>query len=219
MTAPYYLLLTEFLSRPSDGQFRSAVTLTHPDEKMMPLWGVRFLISDTEIGWAKEVAEQRVSDGPSIRLYEIPDANTGGYSPTRVQRMADFAGGLMALHAPDFDGRNTVVTEAELSEPLVPARGSWIVYQKDGLQLHAESTGTSILVLPVQYSHCWRAEGDGAPELFRADLMQLGVRFKGELNARLIFRYGPIRAGACRLDDVNDMVRLRISEARKQGKR
>ena len=219
ITAPYYLLLTEFLSRPSDDQFRSALTLTHPDEKMMPLWGVRFLISDTEIGWAKEVVEQRVSDGPSIRLYEIPDANTGGYSPTRVQRMADFAGGLMALHAPDFDGRNTVVTEAELGEPLVPASGGRIVYQKDGLQLHAESTGISILVLPVQYSHCWRAEGEGAPELFRANLMQLGVRFKGELNARLIFRYGPIRAGACRLEDVNDMVRLRISEARGQGKR
>jgi hypothetical protein len=219
MTAPFYLLLTEFLSRPSDGQFRSAITLTHPDEKMMPLWGVRFLISDTEIGWAKEVVEQRVSDSQSIRLYEIPDANIEGYSPTRVQHMVDFAGGLRALHAPDFDGRNTVVTEAELGEPLVPASGSRIVYRKDGLQLHAESTRTSVLVLPVQYSHCWRAEGDGAPELFRANLMQLGVRFKGELNARLIFRYGPIRAGACRLRDVNDMVRLHISEARERGKR
>jgi hypothetical protein len=44
--------------------------------------------------------------------------------------------------------------------------------------------------------------------------MQLGVNFTGTLNARLIFRYGPILAGQCRLQDLDDMYQLRIADAR-----
>jgi hypothetical protein len=42
---PYYLLLTEFLSRPEDKQFRSGLVLTRTDEKMLRLWGVRYVIT------------------------------------------------------------------------------------------------------------------------------------------------------------------------------
>jgi hypothetical protein len=106
----------------------------------------------------------------------------------------------------------------------VPAHDVELVYTKEGLHLKAESAGHSVLVLPAQYSHCWTAQGltsqgwtsqgAGGPQLFRANAAQLGVSFTGKLDVNLVFRLGPILAGACRVEDLHDMDRLRISQAR-----
>jgi hypothetical protein len=87
------------------------------------------------------------------------------------------------------------------------------VLTKTGFDIAASSPGESVLVLPVQYSHCWSSSSPGA-ELFRADLMQLGVRFHGTLDAELNFRFGPWFDGGCRSDDAADMDRLKIRQAR-----
>ena len=42
ITPPYYLLLTEFLSRPADRQIRSVLVLTHPNERMLSIVGCPF---------------------------------------------------------------------------------------------------------------------------------------------------------------------------------
>lgn len=139
----------------------------------------------------------------------------GNYSPVREVRANDFPGAMRAMHQADFDGSRTVVTmDGALDHPLVPARQVQLVYTKEGFHLTATSNGYSVLVLPVQYSHCWTAEGTGNPVLFRADAMQLGVSFSGKLDARLVFQLGPILAGQCRVDDLHDMERLRIDRAR-----
>jgi hypothetical protein len=70
------------------------------------------------------------------------------------------------------------------------------------------------LVLPVQYSHCWSVEGGGDAQLIRADMMLLGVIFTGTVDLKLVFRYGPLLAGDCRVADLHDMATLRISEGR-----
>jgi hypothetical protein len=214
ITPPYYLLLTDFLARPEDQQVRSVLVLTRLNEPMMRLWGVRYVITDSETEIGRQAAVLPVKDVGTLRLVELADPNLGNYSPTEIWHAADFVSGLRMLHAADFDGRRVVVTDSALAGPFVPATSSQLVYERDGLHLRAESTGQSVLVLPAQYSHCWSVQGSGQPTLFRADLMQLGIRFAGTLDARLIFRFGPILASACRLEDLHDMSRLRIREAR-----
>jgi hypothetical protein len=56
--------------------------------------------------------------------------------------------------------------------------------------------------------------GAGNPILFRANLMQLGISFIGRLDADLVFRFGPFLASECRIQDIKDMERLGIREAR-----
>ncbi|HXM81129.1 MAG TPA: hypothetical protein VN929_04285 [Burkholderiales bacterium] len=215
---PYYLILTDFFTRPSDRQERSGLVLSRIDAPMMRLLGVRYVITDTETDAGKIVAEIPVTGHANLRLVELADVNLGNYSPTEIERVPDFRSGLAALHDPNFDGRRKVLTDAEFSEPFVPAQLERLVYQKDGFDLRAGSTGLSMLVLPIQYSHCWSVEGEGAPGLFRANLMQLGVRFRDKLSAKLVFRFGPILAGACRVEDLRDMTRLRVAEARSDRK-
>src|SRR5262249_12812138 len=140
--------------------------------------------------------------------------NLGDYSPTEVLRVRDFREGLRLMHEPGFDGRRAVVTDEEIEAPLEPAAEVSLIYQKFGFSVRASSTGRSLLVLPVQYSRCWTASGQGRPKLIRANLMQLGIIFQGTLDASLTFRFGPVLASQCRIEDLRDMERLSIRDAR-----
>jgi hypothetical protein len=214
ITPPYYLLLTDFLARPADRQTRSVLVLTQINPAIMQLWGVRYLITDKDPGTGTEVASAPIQGHTRLRLIALPRPNLGDYSPTEVEEVDTFRSGLRAMHERGFDGSRRVITDSHLSSPFVPASNAALTYEKDGFHLTADSAGRSILVLPVQYSHCWTASGTGEPQLFRANLMQLAVAFKGHLDTRLVFRFGPILAGECRVTDLEDMGRLKIKEAR-----
>lgn len=214
ITPPYYLMLTDFLSRPADLQTRSVFVLTQINTAIMRLWGVRYLITDTDTVAGTEVASIEGAAGRTLHLLELPDPNLGNWSPTEVRPAVDFHDALAVMHERGFDGRRTVVTDADLSGSFVAARDASLVNEKQGFHLVAESAGRSILVLPVQYSHCWTATGTGSPRIFRANIMQMGVAFEGRLDIRLTFRFGPIFAGQCRVIDMEDMGRLKIKEAR-----
>jgi hypothetical protein len=238
MTPVYYLLLTEFLSRPADEQIRSILVLTRPDEKMLRLWGVRYLITDydPDIGtvilkmpvrglnellpqkartFTQDVVAPPLPNASAIQqLIQLDDVNLGNYSPTEVRPVTDFAAGLALMHTPDINFHHTVVTNIDIRGPLVPASSARLVLTKMGFDIQGSSVSQSILVLPIQYSRCWTSSSQNV-RLFRANLMQLGVLFNGTLNARLTFRYGPFfGAGRCRLQDARDMDRLNISRAR-----
>jgi len=214
ITPPYYLLLTDFLARPQDQQIRSILVLTQVNETMMRLWGVRFVITDADRSVGIVRAELPVGTDETLRLVELNGVNVGDYSPTEVRRVSDFHEGLAIMHDAGFDGRGIVVTDAALNAPFVSAAEAKLTYEKDGFRLQATSPGRSLLVLPIQYSHCWTVSGSGDPGLFRADLMQLGVTFSGNLDARLTFRFGPLFAGMCRVEDLNDVRRLKVDQGR-----
>ena len=211
---PYYLLLTDFLSDRADGQLRSVIVMTHIDPAFMALWGVRYVITDQDTKSGHEVVRLPTEHFGTLRLIELPHPNLGDYSPVETAHADDFRGALRLMHQADFDGRRIVVAEERFEQPLVPAHDVELVYTKTGLHLKAESAGHSLLVLPAQYSHCWSVEGAGQPGLFRANAAQLGVSFTGKLDVNLDFRLGPILAGACRVEDIRDMERLKISQAR-----
>jgi hypothetical protein len=214
MTAQYYFMMTEFLSRPQDAQYRNVVTFTRLDLSMLKLWGVRYVTTDFDPGFGRIVATLPVSGNPDLKLTEISGFNRGNYSPIEARHAADFPEALAILHDPNFDGEHTVVSDRELPETFTPAGRIALSYESYGFALRAESSSTSLLVLPVQYSHCWVSDDTHAVTLFRANVMQLGVKFTGRIDTRLTFRFGPLFAGACRLEDAADMDRLRIKDAR-----
>jgi hypothetical protein len=61
---------------------------------------------------------------------------------------------------------------------------------------------------------CWQIDEAGEAALFRANLLQLGIRFSGGPAARLRLVFEPFGHSACRLRDVDDMYGLEISAAR-----
>jgi hypothetical protein len=213
-TPQYYLMLSRFLSRPEDRQMRSMIVLTRLNEKVLKLWGVRFVIADFDPGFGTSRVTLPVSGHQALRLVELDDFNRGQYSPTKVIKATDFRSALEVMRDPLFDASQEVVTDANVTDDLRAAGAVELTVEKDGLSIRASSSGQSLLVLPAQFSHCWSVHGNGDATLFRANIMQLGIAFKRSLDVALKFHYGPILAGQCRLADLRDMEHFDLHGAR-----
>jgi hypothetical protein len=225
----FYLMTRELLSRPGiDGVDRhfGGVT-TRLNVPILQLLGVRFVLADYELPVGTERLQMPIPEGlrptfeasralkSPLRVYELPNPNIGDYSPTKALQAGTAQQAILEMSRPDFDGRQTVVTTGDASLPknLVPAEAAAMTVRLGGVALSATSTGQSVLVLPVQFSHCWRIASGGDPTLFRANLMQLGVLFSGELRLELRQVFGPFGDSACRIRDAADAMDLRMRDA------
>src|SRR5262249_38424969 len=131
----------------------------------------------------------------TLYLYELPGANLGDYSPTELLTINTASQMLEVLAKPSTDITKTVVTAENVQERLVAAQLNNFVINKGYFTVTAASSGWSLLLLPLEYSHCLhvRAEGPDAEKvrLFRADLLLTAVLFKEHLDAQITYHTGP----------------------------
>jgi hypothetical protein len=141
-------------------------------------------------------------------IHEIPEVNIGNYSPTEITTARSARKIVAALGAANFDFAHQAVVSVEVRDRLVPARQMKLSVIRGGLHLSGHSDGTSLVVLPQQFSNCLRAH-DGQVRLVRANLIMTGVIFSGALNTDIFFDYGIFSPG-CRRADLADMQQLGI---------
>ena len=124
---------------------------------------------------------------------------------------------MIATSAPDmvatmrtenFDFTKQVVLTEARPQMLVPAREMRLSLIHGGFHLTGRSDGTSLVVLPQQFSHCPRAR-DERVRIVRADLLMTGVIFSDEVDTDILFDYGIFTPG-CRRGDLTDMRRLQM---------
>ncbi|WP_173977799.1 hypothetical protein [Magnetospirillum sp. UT-4] len=209
-TPQLYFLLDRFLTRPQDRQLRNITIYTRLAPRIMRLLGIRYVISDQphpELGTPR--ARLPLPQGGELTLHELEGANLGSWAATRVVTGADVDAFTrwMASH-PDLE-REAFAFEA-IEGPLAPARVSPMVVDGKEIRIAAESDGTSLLVLPVQYSHCLTLRGPG--RLVRIDLALAGIVFSTKFEGSLRLDRGPLGAGWCRLADLREMKRLGLGQ-------
>ena len=144
-------------------------------------------------------------------MYELPDVNVGNYSPTGVITAESGAGIVNNLRSSTFEYRDQVVLSTAMSEALSPARNVRISVVRGGFHISGQSEGTSLLLLPQQFSHCLRAYDDRV-RLVRADLLLTGMIFSGRVDTDISFDYG-ILSPQCRRADFADLKQLQIKLA------
>jgi hypothetical protein len=217
ITPPMYLVLSRLLARPIDRQIRNIVALTVVNVDLLRNFGVRYVITDNELGPGFVALETfRPKDAQTLYLYELPSPNLGTYSPVEVIRVDDAVQALTALKkAVNFQAQ--VITTDTLPDNLIPATTVSLVLDRGEVRLKAESSGTSLLILPLQFSHCLQLSANtGLPidaRLVRVNLVQAGVVFSHSINLVLRFRTGPLGHARCRMRDVDDARSLKIPEA------
>ena len=215
ITPPAYLVMRQFLARPIDRQIRNVMTLRHIDPRILKMMGVRFFVSDApaSVG-AKLRTRTKSDDGKALFLYELDNANIGQYSPATTILVSDAHSTLNELSKPNFDPAQSVLVDQLLPTGIVPLSESQVRVWPGQLQLSATSTGTSVMLLPFEYSRCLKlsriSNETPEPTFFRANLFLTGVLFTGKLDATLRFSTGPFQNTNCRLQDINDMKRLNV---------
>jgi hypothetical protein len=158
-------------------------------------------------------------EGQDLYVYSLPHPNLTGYAVTQTRHANDAQDAINLLADPSLDPRNVaVLTESmRLPPPLVPARRSTLLVERGGYRVEAETAGTSLLVLPLEYSHCLRADLTGSgpvpPRLIRANLAMAAILFSGEVKGTLKLRYGPL-SSSCRFADWREADALRLGDAR-----
>ena len=110
-----------------------------------------------------------------------------------------------------------ILTNAEALPPLTGATEHRLVVERGGYRIEASSPGSSLLVLPVEYSHCLRSNLTSSsptpPKLLRANLALAAILFTDDVRGELQLRYGPL-SSSCRMEDWREADSLKISDVR-----
>jgi hypothetical protein len=139
-------------------------------------------------------------------VYEYPRPNVGNYSPTEITTARSGPEIVAKMSASGFDFAKQAVLSAPLAERLVEARHMRMSRIRGGWRVSGQSERTSLVVLPLQFSHCLRAT-DSRVRFVRADLMMAGMVFSGNIDTDIIFDYGIFSPG-CRRDDIRESRQL-----------
>jgi hypothetical protein len=214
----FHLLNARLLNAPGARDLRSYETQSMVNDRIMALLGVRYLLSDKLLPERTPVLSYRLVEGRNLHVYSIPDTNLAGYSVTKVRHAASGQGAVALLADPALDPRTTaVLTTSNELPPLVPVNGSSLVVERGGYRIEADSPGTSLLVLPIEYSHCLNANlstsSATSARLLRVNLGMAGILFSGSIHGHLTLRYGPF-SSECRMEDWREADALEIGEAR-----
>jgi hypothetical protein len=218
-SSPYFHLINARLLNAAGAQdLRSYETQSIVNDRIMGLLGTRYLISDKVLPNRTPDLKHRLVEGRDLYVYSVPAANVAGYSVTEVHRAGNAQDAIAWLADPAVDlTAAAVLTAPGHLPPLVPASGSRLIIERGGYRLEAESPGTSLLVMPVEYSHCLTADltstGPRPPQLLRANLTMTAVLFSGRVEGTLRLRYGPLSSG-CRIEDWREADALRLGDAR-----
>jgi hypothetical protein len=188
--------------------------------KALQLFGARYYVADpadptgaaqaARAGYPLTTMPRRPFIGePGLwQIYELPRPNVGNYSPTEVLTAGSAVEIAARMREEEFDFTRQVVLLTPVRESLVPARNMRLSLIRGGLHVSGTSEGTSLVVLPQQFSNCLRAS-DSHVRIVRADLMMTGVIFSGEIDTDILFDYGIFSPG-CRWIDLADLQRLQM---------
>jgi hypothetical protein len=207
----YYLFFTRLLNDPKDQQLDNYLGATRINSRIMALMGVRYVVTDRDDASGLD----EVARSGQFRVLQTAHPNLGTYSPTQVARASSAADVLGQLEKDSFDPQQQVIlSDPREVPPLVQASSGKLHIDRGGFHLSAASPDWSLIVLPIQYTHCFAlAEGSpGDAQLLRANLAQTALLFHGTVTARVEYRHWPLASPACQAQDYADTRALRVTE-------
>jgi hypothetical protein len=210
-----HVVSSRLFNRPDQKHVRQFITLTRFVPRALALLGVHFVIVSRPLADLQPIATMTAHpdhpEGWTLFLYELRDAKTSGYWSTRPLSVSSVRQAMLWMTSGLPNEADAAVYEA-LEVPLVTGSFSELRVFRDRLVVSAESAGTSLLVLPLEFSHCLdlRVTSDAPVRLLRANINQAALLFSGRAISELRYRYSPWHFG-CRLRDIEDARSLQLS--------
>jgi hypothetical protein len=209
LSPAFHAVIKRDLQQPPVAHQRNITVLDYPNARVLQLLGVRYVLMpqpDASLG-AVQVTEDR--NGVSWGIVELPRPNLASYSPTSVEARSSLSGMLDFINDDEIDLTKRAVSLLPQTAQLTPAVSSKLSLQGKDLRLVAESEGRSLIVVPVEFSHCVEIrqvgpDSSSAPALQRIDGLLTGVVFERHIDAVLSFRIGLLHNPTCRWADYRE---------------
>jgi hypothetical protein len=233
MSPAFYRLATYLLARPDDVQMRNVVVLRRIVPSVLAMLGVRYVVTDLPQPTPLKLILQTQTTPPetlrtygvhgpnlgteTLYLYEVPNPNLGRWGVIESRKVRSFDAALDAVADPNFDPARTAIFIDSVDNGDVPAQfdpvdGASLKLVRGGMLVEASSPGTSLLVLPFEFSHCLSVsvpvlETTG-PRLLRVNGIEIGLLFSGTIRTEIRYFNGPFAKPNCRIRDAADFSRL-----------
>ena len=106
-----------------------------------------------------------------------------------------------------FDPKKTIFVSENLKvSNLQRASSNKLIVLRNGYRVSASSAGSSIVLLPIEYSSCWSITTNdpksATPKMFRANYGLTGLVFSNSMDIDLVYRYNLFANQSCRLVDL-----------------
>ena len=207
----YYLLWTRYV----DAGVAATKTINtttlevlHPER--LALLGVRYLVARDSETYEPPPLE-RLTGWHGYSIYAVRAPNRAGYAVKELAFGATLTEELRLMRRHGFHPSSTAVLPASEKSAFASAAPqglgtlatSSLSLAPNELTFSARSAGgTSLVVLPFNWSHCWDAEWrKGAGRLVRADIGLIGVAFAGEIELHLRWTAGYGAGRGCLVAD------------------
>lgn len=215
ITPSFFRIYRRFLAHSGEPFFRSWTSFSTVNLKILKLLGVRFIITTIpEINETKLRAHLRLDKNslPDLYLHELQKTNTRGLSAKRVIRVSSFQAAENFMDSIEFNLEDAVIISNAKStlEHYVTATKSKLSVEKGGFHLQAVSTGKTLLILPIEYSHCLNINSlsGPAPKIIRVDAALTGVIFNRNVDVLLDNMTGPFTNPRCKIADYFDFKKI-----------
>jgi hypothetical protein len=147
-----------------------------------------------------------LKNGATLYVYELTQPNLATYSPVRFSQFAGLDGFAETVLREPRVLESTAFVERAIEGAFVPAGNVRLVFERGGVHVMATSAGRSALLLPVQFSHCYRVESSSPNvSVMRANVIHTLIVFEGVLDLRLRWKFGFLGDARCRQDDVREL--------------
>jgi hypothetical protein len=218
MSPALFRTAVQLLARDEDRQRRNVLVLRQMSAQTLAVLGTRYVLTDAPaMAPLRLIAAEKIDDGQTIRLFEVPGAITDPVSPVSVSGAESFDASLAQISVPGFDPhQRAILMEHDLQQidigELTTATGANVRLARNGFDVEAFSKGRSLIVIPIEFSHCLSFDAsqlqDQEPTLIRVNALETGILFAGKLKGKLSYFTGPFTAADCRLRDARDFSRL-----------
>lgn len=202
-----------FLLDEDSPQLRNRFVLGFQNFDIYRMTGVRYLVVP------KETLELRTETfvDENIVVSELDDenvltdlgqSNLGTFSPVSVKSAESLSSIFKIIDENSFDASKTVVVDGNAPTNLVVASLVKFEFSDGDLAISAESPGRSMILLPIEFSNCWRinSKGEGIAEatLVRANGFLTGLIFDKVFDAQIKLRTGLFDNPTCRDKDLKE---------------
>jgi len=159
------------------------------------LLGVRFVVSATPIDQGDLIHFLGVY-GEDF-LYELRDPNLGNFSPTEVSQIADEPEAIAQVASANFEVRRDVVA-SQLFGRLTSASSVSLTLNPGKVVVDVETSGRSLLVLPIEYSECMRVKSsEGEAQVTRVNYLLTGLLVSESGRYELEVKRNPYSLATC----------------------